>query len=317
MVVAAYSKEQEYYLDKGIHLEFAVSDKNKKISKLVARNVLIYKALHKFKPDIVLSFLTTETLLASLCGFRFVHTLRNDPARDMSSKLHEMIRSLEYSLASKVVFQTSGAMEYFGKRIQRKGYILPNPVDTEKLPVWNENSGSKTFVAACRLEKQKNLSMLIQAFVQFHQVYPDYRLEIYGDGVLKHELQELVCALDAEDYICLPGHSSDIHKIMANAFAFVLSSDYEGLSNSMLEALCIGSPCICTDSPPGGNRSYIQDKVNGLLVPVGDEWAMCQAMCYLAEHPDQLPAMSQNAQKTRTTVSVESICQKWNELLDD
>lgn len=317
MFIAVYGEEREYYLDEGIRLEHTPSNKSGKMSKMLDRNIQVYKKLNSFKPDVVLSFMTTETCLATLAGFRFVYTLRNDPNRNLASRLHRWIRLLDYHLASKIVFQTSGAMECFGKSIQRKGTVLPNPVVTDNLPTWNADSGSKTFIAACRLEQQKNISLLINSFAHFHQKHPDYCLEIYGDGELRNELQELISFKKAEGYIRLMGHSTDVHNIMANSFAFVLSSDYEGLSNSMLEALCIGIPCICTDSPPGGNRSYIEDKVNGFLVPVDDETAMYQAMCMCAEQRDRLPAMCANAQKTREIVAIETVCRRWYALLDE
>ena len=91
---------------------------------------------------------------------------------------------------------------------------------------------------------------------------------------------------------------------------FILSSDYEGLSNSMIEAVSMGIPSICTDCPIGGAKMVIKNGINGFLVPVGDCDAMANAMetasditCYLE--------ISKNAKKTAEIFSEKRILNEW------
>ena len=102
---------------------------------------------------------------------------------------------------------------------------------------------------------------------------------------------------------------------MKNSAAFVLSSDFEGLSNAMLEALAIGVPTISTDSPPGGARAYNTDGVNGALVPVGDVDALFRALCRVAQSPDLMRAWSLNARAVRGVLSADKVCDQWEALL--
>ena len=98
---------------------------------------------------------------------------------------------------------------------------------------------------------------------------------------------------------------------------FVSSSNYEGMSNSMLEAMAMGIPCVCTDCPAGGARAVIKDGKNGLLTPVGDAHALCKAMKRIAKNPDLASKLSQNSVKIRETQSVEKIIEEWMELIND
>ena len=96
-----------------------------------------------------------------------------------------------------------------------------------------------------------------------------------------------------------------------------MSSDFEGLSNAMLEALAIGLPVVTTDHPPGGARAYITNYENGILTPVGDIDAMAKAMCYVAEHHEKAQEMGQKASRIREELSSDNICEKWKKVFDD
>ena len=92
---------------------------------------------------------------------------------------------------------------------------------------------------------------------------------------------------------------------------FVLSSDYEGISNSMIEALALGLPVISTDCPIGGSRAYIQDGVSGLLTGVGNRKELALAMCKVAENPAFAEKLSRNAIKVKETFSLVKIADRF------
>ena len=97
---------------------------------------------------------------------------------------------------------------------------------------------------------------------------------------------------------------------------FVSSSDYEGLSNSMLEAMAIGLPCVCTDCLGGGAREVIKDRENGLIVPMNDAEAMCRAMKEYIEDPALAEKCSLNAAAIREELSVEKITRQWLDIIE-
>ena len=98
---------------------------------------------------------------------------------------------------------------------------------------------------------------------------------------------------------------------MNSSAIFVSSSDYEGISNSMLEALGMGVPTICTDCPIGGAREMISDGENGILVPVGDDNTLYLAMKKIIENPDFANKISNNAVRIRDQYPVRKIAEEW------
>ena len=97
---------------------------------------------------------------------------------------------------------------------------------------------------------------------------------------------------------------------------YVLSSNYEGISNSLLEAMAMGLPAISTDCPIGGSRMLINDHANGILVPVGDRKALCDAMKGLAENKEFAERISIEAAKLKESYSVEKIVDMWREMIN-
>lgn len=95
----------------------------------------------------------------------------------------------------------------------------------------------------------------------------------------------------------LKGRSSDYNEIYGGASAFVLSSDFEGMPNTLLEAMAIGLPCISTDCPTGPS-DIIEDGKNGILVPTGDKNRLEQALENLIEQNELRLSLSKAAKQT-------------------
>ena len=95
---------------------------------------------------------------------------------------------------------------------------------------------------------------------------------------------------------------------------FVLSSDYEGMPNVLLEAMCMGMPVISTDCPSGGPRELIEHGKNGLLVPVADETAMYQAMERLMD-TEYASEMGYRASQKREILTNQTVFEEWHSFL--
>ena len=111
-----------------------------------------------------------------------------------------------------------------------------------------------------------------------------------------------------------PGYISNVNEKMCNAAMYVSSSNFEGISNSMLEALAMGVPTISTDCPVGGARMMIQNNENGILIPVGDEEALYKAMLKIAEDSEFAQKISNNAINIKQEYSIDKIVKKWENL---
>ena len=223
--------------------------------------------------------------------------------------------------ADGVVLQTKDELKFYEGKLKNP-VVINNPVKAG-LPERFIGERRKVIVNFCRVSKQKNLPLLFEAMQKLHKDHPEYILEIYGNTVEKHEeellkeYKELIKAWNAESYIKLLPPSKDVHKIIRDCAMFVSSSDFEGLSNSMIEAMAIGLPCVCTDCLGGGAREMITDGENGLLVPMNDSESLYQAMKRFIEDPGLAEKCSKNAEKKREELSLPVIADKWLKYIED
>ena len=273
--------------------------------------------IRKINPDVIysLGYMGQYVLMARLLKMidtRIIVSERTNPYIVPSKKINVFVRNYLYGKSDVIVSQTPQAEEYYKKRVRTRTCVIPNPI-IPNLPLWR-GQNSKDIVCACRLAEQKNIPMLIRAFKQVHKIYPEFKLRIYGQGKLKEDLQSLIEYQGLSDSITLEGQTSHLHDILANSYMSVLSSDYEGISNTMIESLGIGIPTLCTDCPMGGAAMFIKDGVNGLLSTVGDVDEFAKKMIYLIEHRDKLEEMSENARKITKILEQGVIAQRWYEL---
>lgn len=119
-----------------------------------------------------------------------------------------------------------------------------------------------------RLAPQKRLHDVVWGFQLLHQLVDNARMVLIGSGPERDTLSELAMSLGCRDRVIFAGHREDAFALMAAFDAFILGSNFEGMSNSLMEAMSLGLPCIASDIPP--NRELIADEETGLLFPVGN-----------------------------------------------
>ena len=251
---------------------------------------------------------------------RIIISERGNPKRLMKSRYGEKFIQKYYSQISAAVFQTKEARDTYPTNVREKGVVISNPIKSD-LPEPFTGERNKNITTFCRISLQKNLSMLIEAYSLLHQEYPAYKLRIIGDALngegqrVLNVIQEQVRQLQLEDAVEFLPFSAKVHEDILEDFMYVNSSDYEGISNAMLEAMAIGMPAICTDCPIGGAHATIQHEENGMLVSVGDAQAMYLAMKQIIEDKELAQRLSYNAAELRETLSLENIAKQWMELL--
>ena len=304
-------KKQDYNLNEQVDRKCILT------GKLLEDVVRLRKFLQQKKIDCAVGIDLYANWCVCLANYRIntkmIISERNAPKQNLISRKSKLIIKLTYWRADGYVFQTNQAKECYSKSIQRRGTVIHNPVKPN-LPT-KTNIDSRRIVAVGRLNPQKNYPMLLRAFSQISKEFPDYTLEIYGQGELQEYILKLIKKLELDKKVTLCGYCLDVHEKIKDAEIFVMSSDCEGMPNSLMEAMAIGLPVICTDCPAGGPAELIKNGVNGLLTPVGDSEKMAQNIQVLIEDGQFREKLGKEAMKIRKTHSIENIVKQWDEIL--
>lgn len=271
-------------------------------------------------PDLVLSFLTPYNMLVllSTMGLRqkIVVAERTDPKRLLAGGHWGLwLRDCLYHQSIGILTQTEYAKSCYDKKFGGKTKVIFNPLTMNEEQVGSalKAEKEKVFVTAGRLEAVKDQMMMIEAFAAFHKTHPDYRLVIYGEGPMREELQEFVSTLSLKESVILAGRTNDLWNKIACAEAFLLTSEYEGMSNALIEAMCLGLPVISTKV--AGATDLIQDGKNGFLIDVKDYESLANRMLYLADNPELREKMGYSATNVYERVRQDKICNQWIEFL--
>ena len=259
----------------------------------IRRNLSRIKKLRNLckseKPDILVSFMEEPNFRAILATrglpVKTLVSVRNDPNKEYAGRLGAFVGKVLLPMADGCVFQTKEAQEWFPQKLQKKSRIIYNAVKEEFYHI--ERKPNRGEIVTCgRLTEQKNHAMLIAAFAEVVEQYPYATLKIYGEGALREALQEQIDAAGLSGKAFLMGATNDVGKALQTADVFVLSSDYEGMPNALMEAMAVGVQCISTDCPCGGPKDLFGEALTNQLVPVNDEEALKKAVYIFLNVPE-------------------------------
>lgn len=316
-IITTEKSEVMYPLDEKIELVAVGKKSNNKIIDRILRYKAVRKLVLSNKPDVVLTMPEDTGIYAILAligtGIPVFVSERNNPWIMPNVKITRLLRKVAYPFAKAIIFQTEMAKSFFPMHIQKKGVVLQNPVDASRIPTPYTGKRKKVFSAVGRLEPQKNFPLLIGAFAKFLECEKDYKLIIYGEGRERGNLENLIKQLNLEDSVLLPGRNKDILNVINDSAAFILSSNYEGMPNALLEAMCMGMPVISTDCPSGGPRELIRDGENGLLVQVNDMEAMTNAMKHIIKNRSEV--LGKSAYLTGKELTNPNVFEEWRQVL--
>ncbi len=275
----------------------------------------IRKYIKEHPNSIIVSFQSMMNIYSVIATrgkkVKLIISERNDIK--LSSKRHIFsIAKKLYPKADAIVFQSNKVMNYFNDDAKAKGHIILNPVSVTVSA--KPDNKEKKIVNCGRLAPQKNQLLLIHTFSEVVKKYPDYNLYIYGEGKLRSTLISEIEKLGLRDKVFLPGNVADIHERISDAEVFVLSSDFEGLSNALLESMMMGLPCISTNC--AGSDEIIVDGENGLLVPVNDMNSLYEAIIKLIENRELREKISRGAVLSSEQFKYENVISHWETVID-
>lgn len=299
-----------------------INTENKDSNKIIReiKNINnIKRKINEFSPDIIVTFLPAMTYRLMLanrkCRRKVIISVRNDPKMEYSNIIKKILMKILYSKANGFVFQTEEAKKFFSKKIQNKAIIIPNPINEDFIISPYDGIRKKEIVSVGRLEKQKNQELLINAFSKIDKKYDDYKLIIYGEGNLREELEKIIKKRKIQDRVTLPGKVDDIKNKIYESSLFVLSSDYEGMPNALMEAMALGLPVVSTDCPCGGPRFLINNEENGILVPVKDDDKLKIAIERVLGDEKFSKKIANNANKISDDLHPRKILERWKKYI--
>lgn len=306
-LLTAKIEREEYFLENEVK-RFCILD-----YKDFAKNVKVIRTfLQKNNIDIALGMGVHENLCLCLASLglktKIVISERNAPKQDALSKKTKLLRWLLYRMTDNMVFQTKEAQSFYSESIQKRSCVIHNPVKTN-LPK-RTGACKKEIIAIGRLHVQKNYIMLIHAFSKISKKYPDYILKIYGEGKEKENIKKEIDCLGMSNRIILEGYCQNIHERIVDSDIYVMTSSFEGMPNSLMEAMAMGFPVICTNCPAGGPRELIEDNINGCLIEV-DEEELERKITYLIENPEEKERLGKAARNISNSHNEEKIIKQW------
>ena len=291
--------------------QMKTSERLKKMRSIIKRE----------QPEIVIPFLPHVCLQMGIATIglncNVIQTVRNNPKTSPPEANRRKIRDLQIFMSKCTIVQNEEQLNYFPKNWRNKIHILPNPINESFLKTEYKGSGSFKAVSVGRLIEQKNFPLLIDAFSEFVRKHPDATLSIYGDGALKNVLHEQIVKNGMSDNIFLKGRSDNLPEILASSSVFIMSSDFEGMPNSLMEAMAVGIPVISTDCPTGP-KELIGNNERGYLIEIGNQEVLRKA---IETVKTQKASAQEKALKAKVYVqsefSPEEIANKFIEICDN
>ncbi|MDD6058870.1 MAG: glycosyltransferase [Ruminococcus sp.] len=317
IVITSIRHEREYYLNESVK-RYNLEEKeiNGRLKKNISRISKLRKIVKSEKMDILISFMAEPNYRAVLAtiGMRTkcLISVRNDPNREYAGRIGRFLGKYLLPLADACVFQTTEAQAWFPSKLQRKSTIIPNAVKEDFFHIKRKRIPG-LIVTCGRLTSQKNHTLLINAFCQIASDFPEALLQIYGEGELRGQLQKFIDSTQYRDRITLMGATNNVPDVLSKADLFVLSSDYEGMPNALMEAMAAGVACISTDCPCGGSKMLINTRKCGVLVPINDVSSLSVAIQQLLSNDDMNEMVSKSGKERALSFSPEKIFTIWKQ----
>lgn len=329
-LVATYldSRVLGYSLDPRVSLVFLADSMRNTSAPLALRKVVaLRRVIRGIAPEVVVSFLSNVNVLAiaALLNTRIplIVSERVDPAAEIElSRALRLARALSYRYADVLVVQTATAAQRYRERLQgiSRIAVIRNPLPAE-LSAWPvravQDGGGGCVIAMGRLTAQKCFGKLIEAFHLAFRADHTWRLQIWGEGPQRRELQGLIHKLKLQDRVEICGTTIQPWAALAAAQIFAMSSQYEGFPNAMLEAMAIGLPCVAFDCP-SGPRELAANGSTAIIVPLADVQLLAEALRDLAGDRDRRQQLGTHAAEfVRREFSQTSVMAEWDSLISE
>lgn len=295
------------------------------LKKLFAHKNSINRLLKEECPDFIISLGYWDRFFMPFIRrgktkiIREIHYVSNyrliNNKKSLNHYLQFVKNYVEYYLIGSLWDRIILLTEYDYKNIwigkKKNTCVIQNPVTIRPI---NSDLSKKVVVSVGRLAPQKNFQLLIRSFVLVHKKYPDWNLKIFGEGVLRNELEMMINNLGLSKCVFLSGVSTRIAEELSNASIYATSSIYEGFGLAVIEALSCGLPVVATRNV--GAIEIIDGHNCGFLTALNDAKEMCDRICELIENQELMKNMHYAALKRAQDFSEHKVINQWMSLFE-
>ena len=271
----------------------------------------LYKVLRRHRPTILHTWMFHANVLGRIIGrlaaVPIIITSRHSIR--IGGQWRERLKGWTVKLDDKIIAVCDMArhLEIENARAPAdKVIVIHNSIDWRKFAEVDPRTGAAVrqtlhipptvplIGAVGRLTPAKGFDILLQSFAEVRRQMPDAHLLLVGDGSLRAHLEKLTRQLHLADHVIFTGIRKDVPQLLKTLDIFILSSQWEGLPNTILEAMAAGVPVIATTV--GGVPEVITHQKNGWLIPPNNTAALTDAIIYLLRHPAERRRLGANGQ---------------------
>ncbi len=191
----------------------------------------------------------------------------------------------------------------------------PSPIEKEVEPLKDETKEIKKVLAVGRYFYGKNFDVLIEIWSKISPSFPDWQLEIIGDGPLRSRFEQQVNDLGLKDKVLLTKTTNQIEAYYRQADIMTLISEYEGLPMVLVEAQSMGLPIVAY-SCPCGPRDIITDGEDGFLIAPNDREAFAKRLIQLIQDKELRQEMGAKAKENSKRFDLETVMPQWDALFN-
>lgn len=254
------------------HKGGAIKKATRRLLTMISVIKRFQKTINEIKPDIIFFTLSLGALILPFCRTKAKKVYESHSARQFTP-YSQMFYLMEKNADAVVCLTEGDAREY---QRARRVYVIPNFIERPRHCA--ADYAVKRAIAVGRLEHQKGFDVLIDCWQKVATEHPDWHLDIYSDGSKREELQAQISRLQLNEHITLCGRTNNIMDVYPQYSLHIMSSRYEGLPMTLIEAQACALPSVVFNFKFGA-ADIVKNGFNGIIVEQGNKKALTDAIC--------------------------------------
>ena len=306
-------KEMMYYLKKK-NFSMFFKGLSQSIKTGYVKYIKTIFEIRKLKSDIIITTRDIHNSLVSHFGPKETKKIAWEHSHHNNNKkyINKIVKSCKN--LDNLVLVSNELAEFYKKYLGDKVLFIPNCIDIEHKDV--SKLTEKNLIAIGRLSKEKGFDDLLKLYKKVSNKYPNWKLNIIGDGMQKNTLLELAKELKLGEKVVFHGFQNKdyINSVLKDSSIYLMTSHTESFGIVLLEAMSYGIPCLSYTSAQGANE-IIKDKETGFLIENRNEDEMIEKIESLINDEKLRKKLGKNAKEESKNYSKEVILEKWDNLI--